>query len=602
MHKLLKRQLRRFAPLGEVVPETWRAFLDAVDDAYRQADEERALIAHSMEVVSEEHADRFQRLQSALEESARIAEDRSRTSALLESTIESTSDGLLVVDNSGRIVMANRQFAKLWKIPANTLAERNDATIRAFVLEQLTDPEAFTAKVRQLYSRPEATSTDDLYFKDGRILERYSVPYLVDGVPSGRLWSFREVTQRHELEHQLRQAQKLDAVGKLAGGVAHDFNNLLTVINVHCEFLAEAVGAHEAQIREVDAIRMAAERAAGLTRQLLAFSRKQVLRPTLLDPARIVVGLVEMLERLLGETFALRIDARHADLRVQADQGQLEQVLVNLIVNARDAMPEGGLIVVRLDLVEFGQGTVGPHGELVLPGEYVAIEVIDDGCGIGQEHLDRVFEPFYTTKELGKGTGLGLSTVYGIVTQSRGHVTIESAPGEGTTIRVCLPSVTGDPSMPNPAEVLKSLHGTETILLAEDDVAIRGAAEIVLRRMGYEVLPAADGLLAVAIAQLHPGPIHLILTDVIMPNLGGAQLVEQVRAIRPDIQAMFMSGYTDDDMIRQGVIAGEIPLLEKPFTISELGSAVRGVLDGTRQEPLGSPPCPSTAGGPASVG
>jgi two-component system cell cycle sensor histidine kinase/response regulator CckA len=574
-HKLLERQLRRHTSGPSVIPYALRPLLQSVDAAYREADDQHTLLQHSMEIVSEEHAERFVRLQSALDEAARTSETSRQALALLQSIIDSTSDGVLVVDRQGQIVLSNRQFAELWRLPMHVLESGNDARVIGWVLGQLEDPSAFEARIRALYDEEEATSFDVIRFKDGRVVERHSVPHRVDGRVTGRLWTFRDVTDRHELERQFQQAQKLDAIGKLAGGIAHDFNNLITVIDAHCEFLGEDLADRPESAEQVSEIRTAARRAAGLTSQLLAFSRKQVLRPAVLDLCQVVTGVQSMVRRLIGEDITVRTLLAPEAVRVMADLGQLEQVLVNLAVNARDAMPSGGVLTFKVDVATIDPDSVAFHGQGRVPGQYAVLTVTDDGGGMSREIADRIFDPFFTTKNLGQGTGLGLSTVYGIVQQSHGHVTVYTELGLGSTFRVYLPVVEAAPQVAPRSFDNVPAASNEIVLLVEDEEALRAATRRLLERHGYRVIEASNGAEALRMIEDPGMAFHLVLTDVVMPHVGGPVLAAHLKASHPSVPVLFMSGYIEDDIVRRGMVTEEVDFLEKPFTTVSLLSAVR---------------------------
>ncbi len=389
-----------------------------------------------------------------------------------------------------------------------------------------------------------------------------------------------DTTGRAQLEAQLRQAQKMEAVGQLAGGVAHDFNNILTVISAHSSFLLESLGAADPQREDVEVIHQSAVRAAGLTRQLLAFSRKQLLRPVVTDVNAVVADAARMLTRLIGEEIEIGLDLADDIGLVIADPGQLEQVLVNLAVNARDAMPHGGRLAISTRNVTHDEENAGAD-RLLPSGDYVFLEVQDTGAGMDAPTRARLFEPFFTTKEPGKGTGLGLATVYGIVKQSAGYIMVESALGKGTTFRVYLPrTAMGDSREDRQAAASHSARGTETVLLIEDEAMVREVATRALRRQGYHVLQAEDGFKALSIVSTFDAPIHLVLSDAAMPGLSGAETCRRLLELRPELKVMFMSGYTDDEVLRRGVVRSDVVLVEKPFDPAELLRVVRQVLDG----------------------
>ena len=386
-----------------------------------------------------------------------------------------------------------------------------------------------------------------------------------------------------EREDQLRQSQKMEAIGQLAGGVAHDFNNLLTIINVHTDLLLSQMGAVDPLRGDVEEIARAATRAASLTRQLLTFSRKQVIQPQVLDMARVARGLEPMLRRLIGADVEFETSVTDAVSPVLADEHEVEQVLINLVVNARDAMPQGGRLRVEVANATVGDDTCAQHPSL-RTGNYAVLTVSDSGMGMTTETMARAFEPFFTTKEPGRGTGLGLSTVYGIVKQCGGAITVDSEPGQGTVFRVYLPIATSSATRRSAGiERRQGAAATETILLVEDEDSVRRLAKRVLEAQGYTVLEAVNGEAALRLAGDYAGVIDLLLSDVVMPELGGRLLAERLTAVRPDIEVLFMSGYTDDDILRRGLLERGQKLLQKPFTGSALAHEVRTVLDAKRR-------------------
>jgi len=391
-----------------------------------------------------------------------------------------------------------------------------------------------------------------------------------------------DTTARIELEAQLRQAQKMDAVGRLAGGVAHDFNNLLTVIGAHSAFLLESLPSDDALREDAEAIQQAGIRAAGLTRQLLAFSRKQILKPTILDLNVVVEDTQKLLARLLGEDIQIVTELAPAVVSVVADASQLSQVLMNLAVNARDAMPGGGVLTIRTRIITIN---ASEGGELVhaVVGDYALLEVSDTGIGMDACVRARLFEPFFTTKEPGQGTGLGLATVYGIVKQSAGYVLVESTPSQGTTFQVYLPTttkVTNEMDQELRAAENAAVRGVETVLLVEDERQVREIASRILKRHGYVVLLAASGAQALALSAEYASTIHLVISDAVMPGMTGAEVVRRLQEQRPALKALFMSGYTDDEILRRGIVSSTAAFIQKPFTLADFARAAREALDG----------------------
>jgi two-component system cell cycle sensor histidine kinase/response regulator CckA len=392
----------------------------------------------------------------------------------------------------------------------------------------------------------------------------------------------RDVTAAKHLEEQLRQAQKMEAVGRLAAGVAHDFNNLLTIMSGHSELLLRGFAEDAPTAKGLREIHKAGVQAALLTRQLLAFSRKEIIAPVVLDLSALVRETDKMLHRLIGEDVELVTELEPDLAPVRADPGHLEQVLLNLVLNARDAMPRGGRITVRTENVRPADvGRRGPESGSAQPLPHVLLAVADTGCGMSPEVRTRIFEPFFTTKGVGKGTGLGLSTVYGIVAQAGGFIEVDSTPGRGSTFRVYLPVT---PSMQRLRKSEQNRapipQGRETVLVVEDEEGVRRLAGSVLRDSGYAVLEARDGAEGLEIARRHAGPIDLLLTDVVMPRLGGRELAEQLRALRPRSKVLFTSGYTEDKFLRDGLREATFTFLAKPYSPLLLARKVREVLDG----------------------
>lgn len=388
----------------------------------------------------------------------------------------------------------------------------------------------------------------------------------------------QEVTKREIVEEQLRQSQKMEAVGRLAGGIAHDFNNLLMVISGYSDMTIEQAKDNPELRNQIEQIRQAAARAASLTHQLLAFSRKQILQPVVLDLNTVVGQMDRMLRRLIGENIDL-ITRLHPDIDpVKFDPGQIEQIVMNLVVNARDAMPQGGKLTIETANIELDEEYVRMHAD-AHPGPHVMIAVTDTGTGMDAETMAKIFEPFFTTKERGKGTGLGLATVYGIVKQSGGCIWVYSEPGCGTSFKVYLPSTDRQAvSAVQPAAKETAVRGTETILLVEDDESVRRLTRTVLESNGYRVLATGDADEAVRICTRHDEEIHLLLTDVIMPKMNGRQLADQITSLRPALKVVYMSGYTDNAIVHHGVLDPGTAFIEKPIAPKVLLEKIRKFL------------------------
>jgi nitrogen-specific signal transduction histidine kinase len=391
----------------------------------------------------------------------------------------------------------------------------------------------------------------------------------------------QDITARRQLEDQFRQAQKMEAFGQLAGGVAHDFNNLLTIINGYSDLLLDALPFGDPGRPAIDAIRDAGERATSLTSQLLAFSRRAVLEPRVVDPNTLVSETGKMLRRLIGENVTLVTDLSPRISRVRVDPGQLGQVLLNLTVNARDAMPNGGKLTIQTRDLELGLAyTQFHHG--VRPGRFVVIAVTDTGTGMTDEVKARIFEPFFTTKGVGKGTGLGLATTYGIVKQSGGHIEASSQVGVGTTFKVYLPAIAAQ-AAESGVGYLKVQGGTEAVLLVEDQEDVRKFAMLALQAYGYAVTTATDGQDALRLVD-DGHPVDILVTDVVMPVMSGRELAEALRARYPKLKILFVSGYTDDAVVKHGVLEADVAFLQKPYTPLAFARKVREVLDSPRKD------------------
>jgi PAS domain S-box-containing protein len=639
----------------------------------------------------------------------RIETERQHALSLLEATLDATTDGVLVVDRSGKIVRFNERFVYLWRISAEVIESGDDDRAIGTVLSQLENPEAFVSRIRRLYATPEAESHDVLRFKDGRVFERFSRPQRLRGEVVGRVWTFRDVTDRERalaeqrlavareatiarnldsalftflvepdgrveryeyfslgaegvfglpldemmndpafwqkrvhaddldnvvrpvlggllrlepamiefryesskgiyrwhrsrlvprreedgrvhvdgietdvtdrvaLEEQLRHAQKLEAVGQLAGGIAHDFNNILTAVIGYADLLLARMGPNDPGRRAVQEIHRGGDRAASLTRQLLAFSRRSPAQPRLVDLNAVLRDILPMLQRLAGEDVAFDLALSSAIGRVRVDPTQFEQVIVNLVVNARDVMPDGGTLRIATERADLKSG----DEPAMAAGAYARLRVSDTGSGISPEAMGHIFEPFFTTKGAGRGTGLGLATVYGIVNQHRGRVRAANRDGGGAEFEILLPEVQmSEPPQTVPAAAAPFPSGTESILLVEDDGAILTLGREVLTELGYLVYAAPSGVDALRLlAELKPA-IQILVTDVVMPGMGGRELAERACADRPHLRVLFVSGYTKDSVLREGIEGAEIAFLEKPYTPLVLARRVRETLDG----------------------
>jgi len=424
--------------------------------------------------------------------------------------------------------------------------------------------------------------------KDGRLIDVEVASHTISyGGRPAVLSVLQDITHRKLLEDQLRQSAKMEAVGMLAGGIAHDFNNLLTIINGYSHILLNALPEADPNHSAVEQIMKAGERAATLTRQLLAHSRRQVLQPKLLNLNQLLTGMEAMLRRLIGEDIELRFVPGREIGQVSADPGQIEQVVMNLAVNARDAMPRGGALTIETRNVEPEERYTSTHIAMK-SGKYVALLVGDNGSGMDAETRAHLFEPFFTTKAQGQGTGLGLTTVFSIVKQSGGCMDVYSEPGKGTTVKVYLPRIDQPAAVEAEAPLVKAVGGSETILLVEDEEQVRNLVRDTLRREGYKVLDAPSAAEARQVAGAYKGPIHLLLADVVMPKEGGRELAASLAPRRPAMKVLFMSGYTDQAGVYRGLLTGESGFIQKPFTPSALSSKVREILEGNGETSRGA--------------
>ena len=660
----------------------------------------------------------------------RTERERQHAISLLEAAFESTADGLLIVDRDGKIVRFNERFARMWELPAEVLQPRDDARAIEFVLSQLAEPEQFLSKVRKLYATPEADSFDTLRFRDGRVFERYSLPQRLGTEVVGRVWSFRDVTEREraqeeihqalereatiarnldtslftlsvspdgtflryeyvsrgaealygrpyeelqhdpqfwlnrvhpedvqnivrpaiakllklqpatievryessrgiwrwhrsrltsrlekdgyvmidgietdvtdriQLEEQLRHAQKMEAVGQLAGGVAHDFNNILTAILGYADLLLGRTPMGDRSRPALEEIRKGGERAAALTRQLLTFSRRAKTEPRIVDLNEAVRSLEDMAQRLAGDNAHLVLELDESIGFVRIDPIQLEQVLVNLVVNARDAIQGEGEIRIRTDSVRLEEADVASESDLA-PGPFARLQVQDTGTGIPFSVMEHIFEPFFTTKEPGRGTGLGLATVYGIVHQHGGRIRALNAPEGGAVFEIVFPSLDREGRRPEGDPSFGSLPtGTETLLLVEDDPSLLTLARAALEDLGYRILPSPRAVDALSVLERERGRVDLLVTDVVMPEMGGRELADRARKICPGLPILFVSGYVRDPALLLDPGA-TVHFLEKPYTSLALARKIREAIESRSGRAAGSgggqPVAPATS-------
>jgi len=543
--------------------------LQSYDPAIRYRERDKEILTYVSQHLSIALARKKQ------EEALRASEARHRS--LVESAVygmyRSTLDGRFLDVNPALVQMLGYSSAE--ELLAVDMAR-----------EVYADPDQ-RAAVIQAYNESGRLGTVELRWKrkDGhQITVRLSgTPFKNERAETlGFEMIAEDISERRTLEDQLRQSQKMEAVGRLAGGIAHDFNNLLTVIKGYSELMLDDLDSADPLRHEVDEIKKAADRAASLTRQLLAFSRQQVLAPKVLDLNLVVHNMDKLLHRLLGEDVDLITVLEPGLGRVKADPGQVEQVIMNLAVNARDAMPQGGKLTVETANVDLDESYVRDHAA-VKPGCYVMIAVSDTGTGMPEKVKSRIFEPFFTTKEVGKGTGLGLSTVYGIIKQSGGYIWVYSEVGRGSTFKAYLPRVDAPAEIPLSRSAQPARHGSETVLLVEDEDGVRSLVRQVLHKHGYNVLEARHGGEALLMCERHPGKIDMLLTDVVLQQMSGRELAERLLKVRPEMKVLYVSGYADDAIVHHGVLTAGMAFLQKPFTTEALARKVRYVLDGPAQ-------------------
>jgi PAS domain S-box-containing protein len=506
-----------------------------------------------------------------------------RSESRYRSLFEGSPDAMLMIEpRSSRIVLANPATARLTGYDAADLINKR--------VQLLHDPEDWI-RVEAIYET--AFDASDLLTAECR-LKTLSGERVVATLSAARfdldgqaviLVEFRDITERKRLQDELRHTTKMEAIGRLAGGVAHDFNNILTIIMGHSEMLIGRVPKGDRLAKTAESIYKAAVRGSLLTRQLLAFSRKDVLKSEILDLNDVTMGVETMLRSLIGEKVNLSIRTAEEPCLIHADRSQMEQILMNLVANARDAMPpDGGDIWIELSRFEDRVKTSDPNDESNL-GNGILLVVRDNGCGMDPETRSHLFEPFFTTKGQGEGTGLGLSSAYGIIQECGGEIQVSSRPGQGTTFQILLPHIEGESRTPFVEAAVRGIYpqGTETILVVEDEDEVRSLAIEVLERNGYSVVEATNGEEAIEILESHPGKIHLLLTDVIMPGMSGGSLVQRISTSHPQIKILYMSGYSNDEIVQHGISVSEASFINKPFTLEALSNKVRQVLDDTHK-------------------
>jgi PAS domain S-box-containing protein len=511
------------------------------------------------------------------EEALRRSEQR------FQVALTTMAEGLLLLDNAGHVVMSNPAAAHLLGHDPQRILGM--AIADALIYARLDDERPLSAADLPQFlgvgtADPQSEVTLSIVRPDASIATALvnTRPLAHGGTIEGTVITMHDVTERQRLQTQVLQAQRMDAIGRLSAGIAHDFNNLLMVINNYAEMVIDSARSDHALFERALTIRRAGGRAAQLTQQLLAFSRQQTLKPMLLDLRAVVDEMAPMLRRLIGEHIELAVNGDLQVASVSADRGQVDQVIMNLAVNARDAMPAGGRIDIAVANTTLDD-SYDNHRVRVKPGPYVELMVSDTGIGMSPATRERIFEPFFTTKDLGKGTGLGLPTVYGIVKQSGGYIWVDSTLDAGTTFRIYMPAVPGVPDSPHPATIAAPPAGTETILIVEDDEDVRVLTALMASSAGYRVRTASNGEAALRVIDDSPEPIHLIVTDLVMPGMTGRHFAEQVIARQPDTPLLFMSGYADD---HQRVIGPDEHFIGKPFTSAALLRKIRDILDQQR--------------------
>ena len=501
--------------------------------------------------------------------------------AFLEAQLDSALDAILVVDDRTKRIFQNQRLLDLFNVPDHIARDNDDSKLLRLVADQVKNPAQFVERVAYLYANPGETGRDEIELVDGRLLDRYSAPVRDrEGKYYGRIWTFRDITAQRKLEEQFRQSQKMEAIGQLASGVAHDFNNILAVISMQAGLLGSEKGASPEQSELVGEIESAIQRAANLTRQLLLFSRKQAMQLRDVDMNDIVVNITRMIQRVLGEDIRMQFKYEPHPLFIRADAGMIDQVLMNLTLNARDAMPKGGHLFIETSCVDFDE-LAAAQSPQSRPGSFACLCVSDTGSGIPPEILPEIFNPFFSTKDVGKGTGLGLATVFGIVQQHQGWIDVYSKVGHGTTFRIYIPWIAVEAGQKTPGKTrVPAPGGHETILLVEDDLSLRISTQKMLQKLGYHVLEAYTGFSALEVWRHKRDEINLLLTDLMMPDgMTGKELSQRLLQEKPALKVIYISGYSAEIAGRDFPLEEGVNFLAKPFEIEKLARIIRNSLD-----------------------
>jgi PAS domain S-box-containing protein len=495
----------------------------------------------------------------------------------LSQMLERSPISIIITDAEGRIEYVNPYFTQLTGYSQPEVLGKNPR-----IWKSQEHPRSFYAQLWRTIKQGNIWQGEILNRKKNGELYWENVTIGPVRDENGQITNFVafkiDITEKKSIELQYQQAQKMEAVGRLAGGVAHDFNNILTVINGYCELILRKLKPKSSFYNEIVSISRAGQKATNLTNQLLAFSRRQIIRPRVLNLNDIITDTVKMLKRLIGEDIELKTILEKRPQNIRMDPGQIEQILMNLVVNARDAMPQGGTLIIETQSVELDESYVKKR-PIVKTGQYTMLAVTDTGIGMDSRTQARIFEPFFTTKSKGKGTGLGLSTVYGIVKQNNGYIWVYSEPRKGTTFKIYLPVHHGEAEARTSQEDFQTTGGHETILLVEDDSSVRELTREILENAGYRVLEAANGSEAIRIFQQHQEEVELLLSDVVMPRMSGRDLLNRLQDQKPGLKAVFMSGYTDNAIVHHGVLEKHTHFIQKPFSPSTLLQKVREALD-----------------------